>query len=120
MEEITGQWLSYREALPLLEEFNFTVTDSGLCMQGLRYGFTRKASDGFHWEYSKEALLEYLKARSTTPEKGWLSIKKASLQSAIPMSTLYWNIKRGTITTRPFGRSNVAYVKWSDVKNLTK
>ena len=66
------EWLPLRGAIALCREHGREITKGGLVYVGKEMGFMRKSADGFHWEWGRVGLREYLKD-NVTP-KGWISV----------------------------------------------
>ena len=114
------QWLPTGEALLMAEEAGIKMSHTGLNYQGLKYGFSRRAKDGLHWEYNRKKYTAYLQEHTKEPEDGYITLKEASQQFNIPISTLYLLVEKQNIQTKTFSREYVKYVRRTDLEPFVK
>lgn len=57
-------WIPTKEALSISQAYkNGPHTKMGMKFAGKKAAFGRKGKDGFHWEYSRKKLIQYLELR---------------------------------------------------------
>jgi len=91
-------WISKKEALNLLKEHDRKITSSGLRYLSHKYDFERVHEDDFHREYNILKLKEYIELDYNNLIKdGFISIKDYSIKYDIPVSSIYYFLKKGIV-----------------------
>jgi hypothetical protein len=117
MKEI---WISTKEANSLLKTYNVKMTKTGLYYIGFKNKFARKAEDGFHTEYEKNKLLDYIKRIIQDPPEGWFSIVDVSNKLKVRISFVYSLINNKKIKYKIYGRKHINYVREDEIKEYMK
>lgn len=114
------EYLSTKEALELIRAQGRKISSQGLIWIGVKYGISRKAPDGHHWEYNKRLLTDWIN-NSEQPEvssKGFIPIKDAAEKTEIPLNTIYYWTKTGKLPFEKIG--NFPEKIYVDLKELEK
>ena len=125
-----GEWLTLREALTLCREQGRKITQNGLIYAGKELNFIRKSTDGYHWEYEKRGLVEYL--RNAFIPDGWISMEKFAHQVGISLGMAYYILlKKYRLKHKRYGSLRgilhvkestafAAYRKYKGIDNVRK
>lgn len=117
-KQTNNTWIPVSQALQLCEDQGLSVTSPGLVYAGKQRKFIRKSLDGFHWEFQKEGLLEYITEAVKEAPPGWITIREAAEIMGVSIGTVYNRINSGEIKAKQFGRNRLYYVDESILQGV--
>jgi len=125
-EDLSSDYISTGSASKLCRNYGEPMSNTTLYMQGLKHGFARKSEDGFHWEFNRARLIQYLKEKMKKPPEGWISMLEASQISGLSINGTYDFINRTQLTLKSYGPRSLKYVEekaflsaWENRKSFT-
>ena len=113
-------WIKMRRALKICKDYNLEITKMGLLWAGKKHGFVEKHSDGYHWIFNLNKLLQFVGYAIEEPPEGWIIIRKASKKYKINLLKLYRLIKRKEVECKQFGRQRMYYVRSDEMEEIKK
>lgn len=114
------EYLSTGMALQLCRNFGKPLTKTALYQVGLKRGFAQKSVDGFHWEFQRSGLENYLNEGEETPPEGWITILTVSQITGLSLSGAYDFVKRNQLIVVSYGSRNIKYVEEEKAMNAWK
>jgi len=104
------EYLTTGEALRFCRAHGWTVSIVSLYYQGLHEGFARKTADGYHWEFSRRGLSQFLLQKNLPPPPGYVTVSELAAREGSSPSTLYTKLKRWGVPMIKLGPLKRLYV----------
>jgi hypothetical protein len=102
--------LTTAEALRFCRYRGWPISSSSLYINGIKFGFATKASDGHHYQFNRAGLSRFLMQKGVTPPPGYIPVVELAKKKGVNLSSMYSRIKNWEVETIQIGPQKVTYV----------